>query len=76
MFGPLGDGRQEDILRRRQAMDRRGMVLRQVVGIKSGLIQLLNLDEPVGIDLLEVHAWNRFDVVEDTELQSHVAPPY
>ena len=51
------------------------MVLRQVVSIKSSLIQLFNLNEPVGVDLLKVHAWNRFDVVEDTELQSHVAPP-
>jgi hypothetical protein len=56
-------------------MDRRGVMFRQVVGIESGLIQLLDLDEPVGVDLLKVHAWNRFDVVEDAELQSHVTPP-
>ena len=75
MLGALGDSGQKDILRWRQTVDRRGMVLRQVVSIESSLIQLLNLDEPVGIDLLEIHAWNRFDVVEDTELQCHVAPP-
>jgi hypothetical protein len=51
---PLGNGRQEDILGQRQAVDRRGVVLCQVIGIKPGCIQPLNLDEPLGIDVLEV----------------------
>ena len=52
--GALGDGGQEDVLRWRQAVHRRRMVLRQVIGIKAGLVQPLNLDQPVGVDLFEV----------------------
>ena len=65
---PLGDGRQKDILRRRQAVHCRGVVLGQVVGIKPGRIQSLNLHEPQGIDVLKVETWHRFNVVENTKL--------
>src|SRR5712692_3986558 len=74
-LGALRDRGQEDILRRRQAVHRRGVVLCQVVGIKPSRIQPLNLDEPLGIDVLEVETGDRFNVVEDTELQRHSGPP-
>jgi hypothetical protein len=51
------------------------MVLRQVVGIKAGLVQPFNLDKPVSVDLFESQTWNRFNVIENTELQGHSVPP-
>jgi hypothetical protein len=52
------------------------MVFRQVIRIKTGLIQALDLRQPTRIDLLQLHARHRLNVVEDPELQCHVAPPY
>jgi len=40
----LGHRGQEDVLRRGQAMDRRGVVLGQMIGVEAGRVEALDLE--------------------------------
>jgi hypothetical protein len=72
--GALGHGAEEDVLRRRQAVDRRRVVLGQVIRVEAGRVEALDLQQPLAIDAVQAQARHRLDVVEDAESQGHGAP--
>jgi hypothetical protein len=49
-------------------MDGRRVVLRQVIGIKPGAIEALDLQQTLAIDAVKGKARNGFDVVENSKL--------
>jgi len=60
---------QEHVLRRRQAVNRRRVVLGQVIGVEAGPVEALDLDQALAINLIESLPRHRLDVVEDPEAQ-------
>ena len=68
---PLRHRRQKHILRRRQAMHRRRMVFRQMIGIEPRRLQPFQLQQPQVIDFLQSHPLAGFNVVKNAELQGH-----
>ena len=60
---------QEDVLGRGQAVDGRGVVLGQVIGIEARAVQALDLDKALAVDLIEAQPRHRLDVIEDSELE-------
>ena len=52
-------------------MDRRRVVLGQVIRVESHRVQALDLNQPFAVDLIEALPRHRRDVVEDAESQSH-----
>gem|GEM_PF-1948892 len=69
----LGGGGQKYVLGRGQAVHRWGMVLRQVVGIETGVVQPLNLFQPLAVNLMQAHAGRRLNVGKNADL--HGQPP-
>ena len=70
----LGHRGQEHVLRRRQAVDGRRVVLGQVVGVEAGRVEALDLDQPLAIDLVQALPRHRLDVVEHAESHGHGGP--
>src|SRR5437870_13584545 len=73
--GALGDRGQKNVLRWGEAVNGRGVVLRQVVGVKAGGVEALDLDQTLTIDPIEPEARHRLDVIEDPEAQRHASLP-
>src|SRR3989442_11960772 len=76
----LGDGAQEDVLGRREAVDGGRVMLRQVIGVEPRGVEAFDLEQPLTIDLIETKTGHRLDVVEDAELHraeymTNFAPP-
>ena len=64
---------QEHVLGRGEAVDRRRVVLRQVIGMEPGRVESLDLEQALVVDPIEPHTRHRLDVVEDPESQTQVA---
>jgi hypothetical protein len=45
------------------------VVLGQVIGVESGGVEPLDLDQALAVDLIEAQPGHRLDVVEDSESQ-------
>src|SRR5207253_2037828 len=76
----LGDGPEEHVLRGRETVDRRRVMLREVIGIKSRGVEALDLQQALTIDPIEPQSRHRLDVVEDAkfhvaEYMTNFAPP-
>jgi len=65
----LGHRGEEDVLRRGQAVDRRGVMLGQVVGVEAGRVEALDLEQALAVDAIERQPGDGLDVVEDPESQ-------
>ena len=52
----LGHAAQEHVLRRGQAVDRRRVVLGQVIGVEAGRVEALDLHQALAVDLVEAAA--------------------
>jgi hypothetical protein len=63
----LGHRGQEDVLRWGQTVNRRGVVLGQVIGVEAGRVETLDLEEALAIDPIEPEPRHRLDVVEHPE---------
>ena len=70
-LGPLGRGCQKHVLRRRKTMHRRRVMLRQMIGVEPGGLQLLYLVQPLPVNLVQRYAGNGLNVVEYSKLQCH-----
>ena len=75
LSGVLRHRGQKHILGRGQAVHCGRVVLCEVIGVEPGLVQLLKLNQPLLVDLLQAQPRNGFNVVEDAELQRQSYPP-
>jgi hypothetical protein len=62
--------RQEDVLRWRHGVDGRRVVLGDKEAVEASLIQRLQLLQALLVELIQRHARQVLDMVEDTELQT------
>ena len=53
----------------------RSVVLSQMIGIKSGLVEALNLLQAVPINLIQRHTGYGFDVIKDSKLKWQFTTP-
>ena len=70
--GALGYRRQEHVLRRGQTMHRRSVMLGQMIGVITGLIQNLYLFHAQDVGFLQSQAGNGFDMVKNAKLKGHL----
>ena len=68
---PLRHRRQKHVLRGSEAVNRRSVMLRQMVGVESSSVEPLDLLQPVVVNVVKRLTGDRFYVVENTKLQGH-----
>ena len=70
----LRHGAEEHVLRGRQAVDGRRVVLGEVIGVEPGAVERFDLQQALAVDLIQPQAGHRLDVIEDAEREAHTTP--